>query len=148
MGEQLIFACLSTAGFAILYHISARHMVLSSLGGFLSWGCYLLCGSVTDNLFYRVLLVSVVTSAYAEIMAKRRRAPATLFLVPGLIPLVPGSYLYYMMLSLVQHDLMGALEYALLTAQWAIALAAGISLAAAARQIIQGVRRRRTGFSG
>lgn len=142
MGKQLFFAVVSTAAFSILYHISARHLLLASLGGLLSWGAYLLCGALTENIFYRVLLVSIITSAYAELMAKRRRAPATLFLVPGLIPLVPGSYLYYTMLSLVRGELSDALSFCFLTAQWALALAAGISLAAAARQVVQSIRRR------
>lgn len=142
MGKQLIYAFLSTAAFAILYHIPSRHLLLASLGGLFSWGCYLLLGGVTDNLFYRVLLVSILAASYAECMAKLRRAPTTLFLIPALIPLVPGSYVYYSMLSLVQHDLSAALENAVLTAQWAVAIGMGISLSAAAEQLLHRPLRR------
>lgn len=136
MGEQLIYAFVSTAAFAILYHIPQRHLLLASLGGLFSWGCYLLLGGVTENLFYRVLLVSILAAAYAEVMAKLRRAPATLYLIPALIPLVPGSYVYYAMLSLVQHDLSAALQNAMLAGQWAVAIGMGISLSAAAEQLL------------
>lgn len=142
MGKQLIYAFLSTAAFAILYHIPLRHLLLASLGGLFSWGCYLLLGNVTENLFYRVLLVSILAAAYAEVLAKLRRAPTTLFLIPALIPLVPGSYMYYAMLSLVQHDLAAALQNTLLTAQWAVGIGMGISLSAAAEQLIHRPSRR------
>ncbi len=137
MGKQLIYAFVSTAAFSILYHIPKRHLLLASLGGLLSWGCYLLLGNVTENLFYRVLLVSILAAAYAEVMAKLRRAPATLYLIPALIPLVPGSYVYYAMLSLVQHDLSGALQNMLLAGQWAVAISMGISLSGAAEQLLR-----------
>lgn len=83
-----------------------------------------------------MLLVSIFSAAYAEIAAKYAKAPATLFLIPALIPLVPGSYVYYMMLSLVQDNYIATRRYGLLTAQWAIGLAAGISVVAVVHQIL------------
>lgn len=136
MVSQVIFACISAGAFAVLFHISPRHLPLSALGGLLSWAAYLLLGNLVPDLFYRILLVSILTAAYAEIVARVRKAPATLFLLPALIPLVPGSYVYYMMLSLVMSHPQDAREYLLLTTKWAIGLAAGISLVAAAEQIL------------
>lgn len=136
MVSQVIFACISAGAFAALFHISPRHLPLAALGGLLSWAAYLLLGNLVPDLFYRILLVSILTAAYAEIVARVRKAPATLFLLPALIPLVPGSYVYYMMLSLVMSHPQDAREYLLLTTKWAIGLAAGISLVAAAEQIL------------
>lgn len=146
MVSQVIFACISAGAFAALFHISPRHLPLSALGGLLSWAAYLLLGNLVPDLFYRILLVSILTAAYAEIVARVRKAPATLFLLPALIPLVPGSYVYYMMLSLVMSHPQDAREYLLLTTKWAIGLAAGISLVAAAEQILY--RREGSGGAG
>ena len=146
MISQVIFACISAGAFAVLFHISPRHLPLSALGGLLSWAAYLLLGNLVPDLFYRILLVSILTAAYAEIVARVRKAPATLFLLPALIPLVPGSYVYYMMLSLVMSHPQDAREYLLLTTKWAIGLAAGISLVAAAEQILY--RREGSGGAG
>ena len=138
MVSQVIFACISAGAFAALFHISPRHLPLAALGGLLSWAAYLLLGNLVPDLFYRILLVSILTAAYAEIVARVRKAPATLFLLPALIPLVPGSYVYYMMLSLVMSHPQDAREYLLLTTKWAIGLAAGISLVAAAERDARG----------
>ena len=146
MVSQVIFACISAGAFAALFHISPRHLPLAALGGLLSWAAYLLLGNLVPDLFYRILLVSILTAAYAEIVARVRKAPATLFLLPALIPLVPGSYVYYMMLSLVMSHPQDAQEYLLLTTKWAIGLAAGISLVAAAEQILY--RREGSGGAG
>lgn len=146
MVSQVIFASISAGAFAALFHISPRHLPLAALGGLLSWAAYLLLGNLVPDLFYRILLVSILTAAYAEIVARVRKAPATLFLLPALIPLVPGSYVYYMMLSLVMSHPQDAREYLLLTTKWAIGLAAGISLVAAAEQILY--RREGSGGAG
>lgn len=134
--SQILLAGISAGAFSVLYHTRPRHIPLAALGGLLSWSFYLLLGYVIPDLFYRVLLVSILTAAYAEIVARFRKAPATLFLLPALIPLVPGSHVYYMMLCLVMGYPQEAREFGLLTVKWAIGLAAGISLVAAAEQIL------------
>ena len=70
-----------------------------------------------------------------ERAAKLARAPATIFLIPALIPLVPGSYVYYMMSALVLNKLSTMRHYGQLTAEWAFGLAAGIGLIAVLHQI-------------
>ena len=57
-----------------------------------------------------------------------------------------GGYVYYMMLSLVMSHPQDAREYLLMTTKWAIGLAAGISLVAAAEQILY--RREGSGGAG
>lgn len=133
---QLIAALVSTASFCLMYHLPRRHIPLAAGGAAACWAVYLLLRSRIGNLFYLVLLVSIFSAAYAEIAAKYAKAPATLFLIPALIPLVPGSYVYYMMLSLVQDNYIATRRYGLLTAQWAIGLAAGISVVAVVHQIL------------
>ena len=134
--KQLFFALISTAAFCLLWHLPLRHLPLASLGGAASWGIYLLLSAWLDNIFYIVLLVSIFSAAYAEITARRVRAPATLFLIPALIPLVPGSSLYYTMLALVQDNTAGVHSYGMLTVKWVIGIAAGISLVGVAHQIV------------
>ena len=80
-------------------------------------------------------LIHISSAAYAEAVAKLARAPATIFLIPALIPLVPGGYVYYMMSALVLNKLSTMRHYGQLTAEWAFGLAAGIGLIAVLHQI-------------
>lgn len=136
MVKHLIFALLSTAAFCVLWHLPLRYLLLASLGG--AAGCALsaFLGTFIESTLYTGLLVSIFSAAYAELVARRVRAPATLFLIPAIIPLVPGSSLYYTMLALVQSDSAGLHEYGLQTVRWVVSLAAGISLVGVVHQII------------
>ena len=90
---------------------------------------------VVGVLAVGLVLVGAASAAYAETVAKLARAPATIFLIPALIPLVPGSYVYYMMSALVLNKLSTMRHYGQLTAEWAFGLAAGIGLIAVLHQI-------------
>lgn len=136
MIRELIIVTVSTTGFCLLFHLPKRHLPLALLGTALCWGLYRVLHARIDSLLCAVLVVSIFSAAYAELVAKRVKAPATLFLIPMLIPLVPGSYVYSMMLALVRGDTAATELYGTLTAQWAIGLAAGISLVAVVHQIL------------
>jgi uncharacterized membrane protein YjjB (DUF3815 family) len=72
---------------------------------------------------------------YAELLAHWMRSPTTLFVIPAIIPLVPGSSLYYAMSSAVQRDLTNAREYGSQTLELALAIAAGMSFVLACREL-------------
>ena len=94
-----------------------------------------------QSVFYLLVLVGAFAATYSEIAAKIAKTPATLFLLPALIPLVPGGSAYYAMLGLVQNRFDDMRHYALLTGQWAVGLAAGICAVAVIRQIGQYMQR-------
>ena len=50
--------------------------------------------------FVAALLVSYIS----EILARKLKQPAIIFIIPGIIPLVPGLGMYNTMLYLVQND--------------------------------------------
>ena len=137
MAVNLIAALLATAGYCLLMNEPRRLLVPAAVGGMISWGIYLLLKDRIESVFYLLVLVGAATAAYSEIGAKLARAPATLFLIPGLIPLVPGGFAYYAMLALVQNEFDTMRHYALLTGQWAVGLATGISIVAVIHQIGQ-----------
>ena len=87
------------------------------------------------TVFYLLVLVGTFAASYSEIAAKIAKTPATVFLLPALIPLVPGGSAYYAMLALVQNQFSIMRQYALVTAQWAMGLSAGICVVAVIRQI-------------
>ena len=70
---------------------------LCALGGALGWAVYLLFSGLGANIFLANLLAAVAVSAWSEAMARRRRCPATSYLVVGIFPLVPGLTVYQAM---------------------------------------------------
>ena len=85
--------------------------------------------------FFACLLAAAFAIVYAELLARWLKTPATLFVVPSILPLVPGGSLYYTMSSAVHGDVVGTKYYGTLTATTALALAAGISFVMAVRAL-------------
>lgn len=137
MVGNLLTALFSTVGYCLLMNVPVKKIIPASVGGMLSWLLYLLLKDRVQSVFYLLVLVGAFAATYSEIAAKIAKTPATLFLLPALIPLVPGGSAYYAMLGLVQNRFDDMRRYALLTGQWAVGLAAGICAVAVIRQIGQ-----------
>ena len=132
---QLVTAFFGSLGFALLFGLPRRYLLPAGLGGLLSWGVYLLLGRLLPSPFLACLAASAAAVVYAELLARFMRTPATLFVIPAVIPLVPGSSLYYAMSCVVQRDLASAREYGTQTLEFALAIAAGMSFVLAGREL-------------
>ena len=143
MVGNLLTALFSTVGYCLLMNVPVKIIIPASVGGMLSWLLYLLLKDRVVSVFYLLVLVGAFAATYSEIAAKLAKTPATVFLLPALIPLVPGGSAYYAMLGLVQSRFGDMRRYALLTGQWAVGLAAGICVVAVIRQIEQYMQKHR-----
>ncbi len=122
-----LYAFLACIGFCFVFQVRKPLFILMcSLNSALSWAVFLL----TDGLdeVSRYLLATIAVAAAAEIMARLLKAPATIFLVIGIIPLVPGGGLYYTMEALINGDVTLFLRKGLETTAYAGAIAVGVSM--------------------
>lgn len=124
---ELLSAGIGAVGFGIIFRIKPRHIGFAFLGGVLTWGMYLLGIELfRQNLLFSNLCAALFGGLYASCCARFRKAPANVFTVPCLIPLVPGSYLYYAMSSLLQHQEQMFAHNLFEAAEIALGIAAGI----------------------
>lgn len=133
--EQLLMAFTGSLGFALLFGLRFRHLLWASLGGLLSWGVYLGVFALKGNVFFACLISSAFSMIYSECMARLRKCPATLFVITAIIPLVPGSSLYYTMSCAVNGEIEAAKINAHQTLVWVLAISAGISFVAAVHEL-------------
>ena len=133
---QLITAFLGSLGFAMLFNIRKDKLLLCSLGGLLAWSVYLSAGFLSGNDVIRYFLASIVFTIYAEIMARIKKTPATIFIVSAAIPLIPGGYLYETMQYVMLHDWASFSAKGLTTLLLAFAIVAGMLVAVTLRQIL------------
>lgn len=127
---QIVTGFLGSVGFAIFFNIRGKRLVAASVGGGLSWLFYLLLNRLFSNDVLCYFLVSVLLAIYAEVMARMLKTPTTTFITTGLIPLVPGSSLYYTMTYAFSRQGEAFLEKGIHTLGLAGALAFGIILVA------------------
>ena len=132
---QVISAFLGSMGFALLFGLRRRYLFSASLGGMLDWAVYLAARSVPLSTFLSCLTAAAFAVLYAELLARKYKTPATLFVVPAIIPLVPGSSLFYAMDHAVHGDMAAAQTSGSETLLAALAIAAGISFVFALREL-------------
>ena len=132
---QLLSAFVGSMGFALVFGMRRRYLFAASLGALLGWGVYLLTEHFLTHSFLPPLLAAAFALTYSEIMPKALKTPATLFVVPAIIPLVPGGSLYYTMSYAVHRDLVNARLYGVRTLETALAIAAGLSFVLAVREL-------------
>ena len=104
MITQITAALIGSFGFVVFLKMKGKQIVMAGIGGGITWALYLLLESALGGLFLPNLLASIFVGVYAEVMARVNRAPATIFLTTGAVPLIPGGSLYYTMLGLVEQD--------------------------------------------
>ena len=140
---QILLVGMGTFGFSLLFGVSRRLYLWTTLGGMMSWLVYILLSRYFDMRFFPCLLASAFAAIYAEIMARIMKAPAILFLTASLIPAVPGSALFYTMRTLVSQDWSGMRLYGTQTLMFAVAIAAGVSIIWAMMSIINRLDRKK-----
>ncbi len=133
---QIIAAFVGTMGFAVMFNIRGIRLLVASIGGLLSWGIFLLFCALNISEPVGYFLVAVIIMLYSEIMARVLKTPTTTFITTSLIPLIPGSSLYYTMTSAFSADTQDFLSKGLSTLKLASALALGIIVASALAKMI------------
>ena len=86
---------LGTIGFSILFRSNKNRIFCNAIGGALTCLVYVFCCNIFDNVFLQNFFPALFVTAYAEIMARVVKAPATPILACSVISLVPGGKLYY-----------------------------------------------------
>ncbi|MBP1889646.1 uncharacterized membrane protein YjjB (DUF3815 family) [Clostridium moniliforme] len=123
---QTIYSIIATLGFGIIFNIHGKNLIFASIGGGLSWFIYALGLEVHFSNTTSFFLSAVVFSTYSEILARKLKTPVTTLVICALIPLVPGSGMYYTMYEAVTGDIMKSLQLGLNTLASAGALALGV----------------------
>lgn len=134
---QILMGTLGTLGFNILFHIRGRKLWLSTLGGLISWAVFLALEPLHAGEAVRYLVSAATITVYAEVLARVEKTPTTTFLVPSIVPLIPGGALYYTMNYALNKQWSAFAQQAFYTLQLAFSLAAGIIAVTTLMRIFQ-----------
>lgn len=125
--KEILLATIATFGFGILFGLKNKKMLLAaSISGGIGWFFYIFCLHIGLAASIGYLMGSLSMTVYSEILARKCKAPAITFLIGGLIPLVPGSGVYYTMFNLINNDFANAIIKGIETIICAGAIATGI----------------------
>lgn len=106
---QVCFGAVAILGFSIRSNIKGTILIFTSLGGAICWGTYLMFLAGTSSLLLSVFLSAVIVCIFGEIMGRVYKVPVSVFVICGIIPLVPGSGLYYTMIAYIEGNTVDAM---------------------------------------
>lgn len=129
--SELLSVFWAVLGFSMIFRVRKELLPFTAAGSVLSWFLYRAVFSFTQHVFLSCMISAAVTALYAETAARRKKAPVTIFLIPSVLPLIPGSNLYYAMSAMVQGRAAEAAFQGNLTLQYTAAIALGSSLTGA-----------------
>jgi uncharacterized membrane protein YjjB (DUF3815 family) len=127
MIEQTLYGALATGAFAIFANLSWPMVPLATLGAGISWLAYLALnaawGASTMSLFFAAAIAGI----YSEIVARVAHKPATSFVLPSIVCLVPGTKIYFTMSAAVTGSIEKATTLGVETLSNAGAIASGVA---------------------
>ncbi len=116
---------LATVAYVALFNVPRRYYVSCGITGIISWLVYL-GASAGMSPAAASFLAALVAVFLSRMLTVRMKCPITIFLLAGIIPLVPGAGIYYT-------------AYYLVTNQLALAAKTGVGAVKVAFGIVLGI---------
>lgn len=123
---QFVVAFFATAAFSVLFSVPRKQWFFAGLTGSVGWIFYWLYSESEGGVVIATFLATVVVTLMARLLAVLRKSPVTVFLVPGIFPLVPGVGIYYTSYYFIMNDFAMAADKGVETLKVAVAITLGI----------------------
>jgi len=122
---QVVSAFIGVVTLAVVFHVPKKYLWPAGVTGAAGWFVYLVMEDVLENAMFAAFLASVLVAVLSQIFARVLKAPVTIYLVTGILPLVPGVGMYRTVYYLLHNDMAQTSYYLSYTLQIAgmIALA-------------------------
>ena len=92
---QVIGAFLGVVGMSVVIGVPKKLILYSGSVGAIGWWIYLLIEKQYPTLnILQAFVATMVVSLISHIFARVLKAPGTIFLIPGIMPMVPGAGMY------------------------------------------------------
>ena len=125
---QCVFSVIASYGFVVIFNIHGFGSFLCALGGGITWAAFCLVQALGGQDLVCFFVATVVAAIFAEVMARIRKYPAISYLISCLLPLIPGSGIYYAAQQAMQGNSEGFIYYGTRTLAIAGCMAVGILL--------------------
>jgi len=126
---ELTLAFIASTAWGVIFRAPKRRVPLAGLTGALGWLGWMLAQALGFEIVGRTALGALAVGISGEIIARICHEPATVFLTPGIVPLVPGVTIYAAMQAFVVGDYPGGLSLATQALLAAGAIAGGLAVA-------------------
>ena len=123
---QFIVSMIATIGFAVVFGAPKSELVLCGISGALGWIFYVIVSTAGAGPTLGNMVGAIILTVFSRSLAVARKNPATVYLITGIFPLVPGAGIYYTSYYLIMDDMAMFSSYGLSTIKTAGAIVMGI----------------------
>jgi uncharacterized membrane protein YjjB (DUF3815 family) len=126
LGTKLAAIVVMSAAIGVLYRVPRSVLLYGGLNGIVAWLIIYSLSEHSIGIVSASFFGSLAVGIISEMFARSLRKPATVFVIPGFIPLVPGRDAYTTMRYLVEGQYLPAMTMGVQTLFTAGAIAFGI----------------------
>lgn len=101
---EFIVAMVATLSFAVIFSAPRKELIFCGFTGAIGWIIYYILFSLDYGAIFSSAVATFFLSIIARIFAVVRRNPATVYLLTGIFPLVPGAGTFYTVYYLLLGD--------------------------------------------
>ena len=139
-----LITIIASLGFGIIFNIHGKKLIFAAIGGGLSWFVYSLAINLGMNEIPSLFISSLALSIYSEVFARILNTPVTTLIIVSLLPLVPGSGMYYTMYEAILGNVHNSINTGLKTLASAGTIAIGVIFVSTIVKQITYKRRKKT----
>lgn len=136
---QLVTSFIAAAGFGVIFNAPRRSLIQCGLVGMLGWILNYVLVQRGMDVVPATVFASILVGALSQICARIFKTPIIIFIVSGIIPLVPGGTAYDAMRHFVENDYNTAVQ---LSAK-VMLLAGGIAIGLMFSEVVNQIMRKR-----
>ena len=125
---QVAGSFMAVLSFGIVLDLPKKYLGWSGVTGGVCWLVYLLIREETGSLIFAAFLSGLSVALLGHILARILRAPVSVFLIPGILPLVPGTSIYNCVYNIIRSSREQSTYYLIETMQIAGAIAMAVIL--------------------
>ncbi len=136
MMENLMLGLISCIGFGYMFNCPKDGIIKGSIAGAFGWMIYQYCMAYHFGAVISTFIAAGILSVICEICARVYKNAVTVFVLPAILPLVPGAGLYYTMSYYIQGNNMLAQAKAIETLKCALAIALALLIVSSMIRLI------------
>lgn len=136
---QFFLAVFSNIGFCIIFRVPVKIMAPGVLIGAFGWVLYQILVLYNNSTFIACFAASCLVGLLSEVASRIFKDATTIFVIPGILCLVPGNNIFKTMVALLDNDIDQTASIGLQTLMMAGAISAGILFMGAVSKLIYAI---------
>lgn len=123
---QIISSFTAIFMFGIVLDVPKKYLIHAGIIGACVWSVYLLITSAGGTGMAAAFIASICLALLCNILARIYKVTITVFLIPGVLPIVPGGSIYRTVYYIMANDFSMSVHYFIETLQIAGAMAMAV----------------------